>query len=119
MSLQVRHGNPAVDKYAIVAADAAGTIRLWNAGAEKFFGHSSAQAVGQPLDLIIPEDYRGAHSQCFAAAMSTATAKLEGHPFDLPVKVRGQVVAVRGILSLVRDPDKNVVGAMAVLTLPD
>jgi PAS domain S-box-containing protein len=107
-----------VDNHAIVAADATGTISLWNVGAEKFFGYSSAQAVGQPLDLIIPEDYRTQHGQCFAAAMSTALAKLEGHPFDLPVKVRDHVVALRGILSLVRDPDKNVVGAMAVLALP-
>ena len=108
-----------MDKHAIVGANASGTITLWSAGAETLFGHSSAQAVGQPLDLIIPDDYRSQHGQCFAAAMSTAAAKLEGHPFDLPVKARGQVVVMRGVLNLIRDPEKKVIGAMAVLALPD
>jgi PAS domain S-box-containing protein len=40
---------------AVVAADRSGVIRLWNPGAERIFGHGAGEAVGQPLDLIIPE----------------------------------------------------------------
>jgi len=43
---------------AIVAADRDGLIRFWNPGAERIFGFSSAEAVGQSLDLIIPERQR-------------------------------------------------------------
>lgn len=108
-----------MDNQAVVAADVTGKIQLWSAGAEKLFGFTPAEALGQPLDLIIPEEFRAQHHQCFAQAMQTSFAKLENQPFDLPVKCRGEVIAVRGVLTLLRDPNKNVIGAMAVLTRPD
>ncbi len=40
---------------AILAADTTGTIRLWNRGAERIFGVPAAAAIGQSLDLVIPE----------------------------------------------------------------
>lgn len=46
---------------AIVVADRDGVIRLWNAGATRLFGHAEAEAVGQSLDLIIPEKHRKRH----------------------------------------------------------
>jgi PAS domain S-box-containing protein len=44
--------------HAIVAADTEGKIILWNAAAERIFGHSKSEALGQTLDLIIPERLR-------------------------------------------------------------
>jgi PAS domain S-box-containing protein len=116
---RVPHGNFTMDEQAVVVADVTGRIRLWNAGAEQLFGLGAAQVLGQPLDLIIPDEYRAAHHPCFAQAMQTGTAKMENQPFDLPVTARGEVVVVRGVLTLVRDPNKLVIGAMAVLTLPE
>ena len=46
---------------AIVASDREGLIRFWNPGAERIFGHSAAEALGQSLDLIIPERLRARH----------------------------------------------------------
>jgi PAS domain S-box-containing protein len=46
---------------AIIAADRAGVIGFWNAGAERIFGYPSGVAVGQSLDLIIPERLRERH----------------------------------------------------------
>ncbi len=40
---------------AILVADPAGTIGLWNRGAERIFGIPAAKAIGQSLDLVIPE----------------------------------------------------------------
>lgn len=45
----------------IVCADATGCITFWNAAAERMFGHSAAEAIGQPIDLIVPERMRGNH----------------------------------------------------------
>lgn len=46
-----------VEDYAIVTTDPAGSITGWNAGAEKIFGWSAAEAIGQPADIIYtPED---------------------------------------------------------------
>lgn len=38
--------------YAIVTFDAAGTITTWNRGAERIFGHSGAEAIGQSVALL-------------------------------------------------------------------
>ena len=46
---------------AILISDPEGIIRFWNSGAERMFGHTTAEAVGQSLDLIIPENLSGRH----------------------------------------------------------
>jgi PAS domain S-box-containing protein len=46
---------------AIVVADRHGIIRFWNPGAERIFGHPRSDALGQSLDLIIPEPLRARH----------------------------------------------------------
>jgi PAS domain S-box-containing protein len=45
---------------AIVVADASGAINLWNPAAERLFGFTQAEALGNSLDLIIPERLRSA-----------------------------------------------------------
>jgi len=54
---------------AIISADCAGVIRVWNQGVEALFGHRAAEAVGQTLDLIVPESSRTAHWAGFARAV--------------------------------------------------
>jgi PAS domain S-box-containing protein len=44
-----------VTDHAIVVADADGTITWWSPAAEVLFGHSAAVALGQSLDLIVPD----------------------------------------------------------------
>jgi len=41
---------------AIVSKTLDGTIRSWNASAERLFGYTAEEAVGQPISLIIPKD---------------------------------------------------------------
>ena len=48
----------AANSEAVVASDREGLIRFWSPGAERIFGHSAAEALGQSLDLIIPERLR-------------------------------------------------------------
>ncbi len=65
---------------ALIYADVEGIIRRWNAGAEMVFGFSKADALGQYLDLIIPEHLRERHWQGFDAAMASGHLKLDGKP---------------------------------------
>ena len=58
---------------ALIFADKGGLIRAWNAGAEAVFGFSAAEAIGQSLDLIIPERLRAAHWLGFNRAMARGT----------------------------------------------
>jgi two-component system, chemotaxis family, CheB/CheR fusion protein len=50
----------ATDDYAIIVQDADGVIVTWNKGAERVFGYSAGEAVGQPIDLIFLPDERAA-----------------------------------------------------------
>ena len=43
---------------AVIFADRSGTIRRWNAAAAALFGFAAEEALGQSLDLIIPEHLR-------------------------------------------------------------
>jgi PAS domain S-box-containing protein len=43
---------------AIIAAGADGRILLWNRAAARIFGYTADEALGQSLDLIIPERFR-------------------------------------------------------------
>jgi PAS domain S-box-containing protein len=65
---------------AVIYADETGTIRRWNQAAVALFGYDAAEAVGQNLDVIIPEHLRAAHWRGFEAAMSSGAMKLQGRP---------------------------------------
>lgn len=42
---------------ALVRSDLQGSIVEWDSGAEEFFGYSREKAMGQSLDLIVPEEF--------------------------------------------------------------
>ena len=69
---------------AVIFADAEGTIRTWNAAAERIFGFAAAAALGQNLDIIIPERFRPAHWAGFERAMGEAKTKYVGQ--SLPTR---------------------------------
>ena len=63
---------------ALIYARRDGRIERWNAAAQRVFGFSAAEAIGQSLDLIIPEHLRAGHWRGWDAAMQTAQLKLNG-----------------------------------------
>ncbi len=69
---------------ATIYSDKQGDIRVWNAAAEKMFGFSAEQALGQNLDLIIPERLRRMHWRGFNAAIAAGVTKHSGKP--MPTK---------------------------------
>ena len=72
---------------AIVVADAAGRIGLFNPAAEKIFGYESAQVLGQPLDLLIPGVFetpapRSSDGAAAASAGESPATEIEEHPLS-------------------------------------
>lgn len=63
---------------AMIVADADGLIRHWNAAAELMFGLSVEQAVGTSLDVIVPEQMRGAHSDGMRRLMAGGKPRVVG-----------------------------------------
>jgi PAS domain S-box-containing protein len=51
---------------AIISVDQNERIAIFNEGAERIFGYSKAEALGQKLDILIPERFRELHRQHFA-----------------------------------------------------
>jgi len=65
---------------ALICADHTGAIVRWNRACTALFGFSAEEALGQSLDLIIPEHLRAAHWGGFDAAMRKGVLKLQGRP---------------------------------------
>ena len=72
---------------AIIAADRDGVVRFWNPGAKRIFGYTSEDAVGQSLDIIIPERLRKRHWDGYQQVMEGGESRY-GH---------GDILAVPGI----------------------
>jgi PAS domain S-box-containing protein len=60
---------------AVVYSDFEGRIQFWNMGAETIFGFTAAEAVGQSLDIIIPEGLRKRHWDGYEATMRTGVTR--------------------------------------------
>ena len=65
---------------AIIYANRLGVIIRWNRTSTALFGFSAEEALGQSLDLIIPEHLRSSHWRGFEAAITKGTMKLQGRP---------------------------------------
>src|SRR5688500_10225165 len=63
---------------AVVFADREGIIREWNESATAIFGHARDEAVGQTLDLIVPERFREAHWRGYDRALADGDTKYRG-----------------------------------------
>jgi PAS domain S-box-containing protein len=58
----------------IVIANGGGIIRFWNGEAIRMFGYTWEEAVGQPVSILMSEDYCSAHMKGFDAASANAHA---------------------------------------------
>jgi PAS domain S-box-containing protein len=102
---------------AIVAADRHGTIRFWNPGAERIFGFRAAYAMGQSLDIIIPEDLRARHWEGWARVVETGQSRYgAGEVLSVPAMTAdGRRISVEFTIMMLRDSDDNVDGITAIL----
>lgn len=102
---------------AIIAADAEGVITYWNAGAERIFGYSAAEARGASLDLIIPERLRERHWQGWHRVMQSGRSRYGADDLlSVPGRRRdGTPLSVEFTIHPVRDRDGALRGIAATL----
>lgn len=102
----------------VIVCDAAGAITFWNAAATRIFGFTESEAMGQSLDLIIPQRQRQRHWDGYHKTMATGETRYGAdvlrvpavHKEDKPLSIAFTVALLRGtdgevtsIVALVRD----------------
>ncbi|NGX96757.1 MAG: PAS domain S-box protein [Candidatus Afipia apatlaquensis] len=102
---------------AIIATDRDGAVMFWNPGAERIFGFSSDEAMGQPLDFIIPENLRARHWAGYRHTMATGESRYAaGDLLSVPALTKaGQRISVEFTITMLRDERGLPDGTVAVL----
>jgi PAS domain S-box-containing protein len=93
---------------AIITKSLEGTITGWNPAAERMFGYTAAEAVGQNIDLIVPPER--------LSEVHNILSRIEqGHAIEQHETVRlhksGSAVAVSLSISPIKTPSVAIVGA--------
>lgn len=102
---------------AIIYADAKGRIFFWNAGAERIFGFSPREAIGQSLDIIIPENLRKRHWQGYDATILSGTTRYgAGNILAVPASRKDlSAVSIEFTIFPFLDDKGRIVGIAAIL----
>ena len=101
---------------AILIADRDGAIRFWNSGAERMFGHTATEALGQSLDLIIPENLRARHWQGYFRVMNTGQTKYLTEKLTSPgVRKDGSRLSLEFSMVLLRDDQGGIEGCATIM----
>lgn len=102
---------------AVLYAGRDGRIQYWNGGAEAVFGWTAAEAVGQSMDLIIPERLRARHWEGWDKSMATGVTRYSGRDLlAVPAQRKdGKAISIEFSIQLVRDDAGQLLGASAII----
>lgn len=85
---------------AIISADHTGVIVSWNKAATNTLGYTEQEAIGQRLELIIPERFHEAHRNGMARFTETGEARVIGKTVELAARTKsGEEVPIELSLS--------------------
>ncbi len=100
----------------VMFASRDGRIRLWNRGCERIFGWPATEALGQSMDLIIPEKHRARHWEGWDAVMKSGQTKYGHDPLAVPALTKdGRRISIEFFIALLCDPVGQVLGAGAII----
>ena len=101
---------------AIVVADAHEKIVLWNPGATRIFGYSEAEALGNTLDLIVPERQRQKHNEGYSKSMETGTTRYGASLLKVPARHKdGSTLSIAFTVGMLFDENQKANGVVAVI----
>ncbi|MCE4224581.1 PAS domain S-box protein [Methylobacterium sp. C25] len=101
---------------AVVISDREGLIVVWNPAAERIFGFSEAEALGQSLDLITPDRHRRRHWDGYHKSMSTGTTKYGADVLKVPALHKdGHQLSIAFTVGMLRGDDGDVTGIAAII----
>jgi PAS domain S-box-containing protein len=97
---------------AIIGKSLEGIIQSWNAAAERLFGFTAEEAVGQPISLVIPPD-RLAEEERIIDDLK-AGRRIEHYETER-MRSDGQRIAVSLTISPIKDESGKVIGASKIV----
>jgi two-component system CheB/CheR fusion protein len=96
---------------AIIGQSLEGTIVSWNAGAERIFGYSAGEAIGQPFAKLVPaqrsEELRYTRERILHGerGLSFRTRRVRKDGVEIPIAAT---------VSAIRGPDQRIIGFSAI-----
>ena len=101
---------------AIMVCDAKGAITLWNRAAERIFGFTEAEALGQSLDMIIPQRQRQRHWDGYNKTMETGITKYGADLLRVPALHKdGHTLSIAFTVSMLFSQSREVTGIVAIV----
>ena len=95
----------------IISKDLNGVITSWNAGAQRIFGYTEAEVIGQPITIIIPPELQG--EERLVLKRLRAGERIE-HYETVRLTKRGKRVDVSLTISPMKDSTGRIVGASKI-----
>lgn len=98
----------------IIFADTQGVIQFWNHASEVMFGFTANEAIGQSLDIIIPQHLRDAHWRGFHTAIANKITKHHSKATRTKAAHKnGTFVYAEVSFCLIFDKNKQVIGSLS------
>ena len=105
---------------AVLVADRDGTITFWNDASERLFGWTAAEAIGQRLDLIVPERLRARHWEGWHKVIATGETRYGDSLLEVPaLRKDGEPLSIAFTVSLLTAPGSTDVSAVAAVLRDD
>jgi PAS domain S-box-containing protein len=96
---------------AIVSKNLDGIISSWNRGAERIFGYTAEEAIGQPITIVIPQDRHGEERDILTRIRRGERIE---HFETVRQRKHGSLIVVSLTVSPVTDADGKIVGASKI-----
>ena len=101
---------------AIVISGKDGNITLWNPAAERMFGFTESEAMGQSLDLIIPDRLRKRHWDGFTKTMLTGMTRYGSDLLKVPAAHKdGRTLSIAFTVAMLNSADGKPAAIAAVI----
>jgi PAS domain S-box-containing protein len=96
---------------AIIAKNLDGVISAWNAAAERMFGYTEHEAIGQPITMIIPPDL---HDEAHDILRRLRAGERVEHHETVRVTKTGERIDVVLTMTPFRDPVARIIGCCKI-----
>jgi PAS domain S-box-containing protein len=101
---------------AVMVCDATGAVTLWNPACERMFGYTAEEAMGQSMDMIIPERLRGRHWEGYHKTMATGITKYGTDLLRVPaVDKQGRSMSIAFTVAMLYAADGTVNAIASVI----